>query len=103
MQLTTCVLVTLQFLHVSTDDYVQSSDPDDPVLQEALAAEGEGWRLTKDSTECTRSDEHLSFHNCSEAIQTYGGCVAEGDEFYVNRMLVFCRSHGGFGDFLFAA
>ena len=79
MQLITCVLVPLQFLLVVTDDYVQSSDPDDPVLQEALAAEGEGWRLTEDSTECLRADKHLAFRNCSEAIQTYGGCVAEGD------------------------
>eukprot|EP00090_Calanus_glacialis_P003227 TRINITY_DN12376_c0_g1_i2.p1 TRINITY_DN12376_c0_g1~~TRINITY_DN12376_c0_g1_i2.p1 ORF type:complete len:301 (+),score=76.62 TRINITY_DN12376_c0_g1_i2:46-948(+) len=120
MQLTTFFLVTLQILHAVTDDYVKSADPEDPVLQEALTAEGEGWRLTEDSTECSRSDNHLSFRNCSEAIQTYGGCVAEGDEFYVNRMLIFCRrecrdyyegvkfehlpaniiSHGGFGDFL---
>ena len=89
MQLTTFFLVTLQFLHAATEDFVKSSDPDDPVLQEALAAEGEGWRLTEDSTECSRSDKHLAFRNCSEAIQTYSGCVAEGDEFYVNRMLVF--------------
>jgi hypothetical protein len=120
MQLTTCVLVTLQFVHAVTDDYVQSSDPDDPVLQEALAAEGGGWRLTEETADCSRCDEHLCFRNCSEAIQTNGGCVAEGDAFYVIRMLVFCRrecrdyyqgvkfehlpadiiSHGGIGDFL---
>ena len=62
---------------MSTDDYFQSADPDDLVLQEALAAEGEGWRLTENSTEYSRSDKHLAFRNCSEAIQTYGGCVAE--------------------------
>ena len=35
MQLTTttCVLVTLKFVHTATDDYVKSADPDDPVLQ----------------------------------------------------------------------
>jgi len=116
------VMVLTQAIQVNSTAYVQSSDPDDPVLQEALGAEGQGWRLTEMSTECKRSDVHLltEWQNCSRVIEIYGGCVDAENELLVNNMLIFCRrecrdhysgvkfeelppdiiSHGGFGDFL---
>jgi len=114
------VVLSSSYIVCPLADHVQSADPRDPVLQEALAAEGEGWRLLEHSTECKESDKLLAFQSCSEAIKTYGGCVAEDDEFFVTRMLISCRrecrdyyqdikqehlpvdiiSHGGLGDFL---
>ena len=61
-------------VHMSIDNFVQSTDSDDPVLQEALTADGEVWmwRLTEESTECSISDKHLVKCNCSETEPIHG-------------------------------
>jgi len=67
-----------------------SVDQSDPIVKGSLEAEGEGWRLADDDTQCKHSDIFLgSSYNCRERANTTK-CI---DENYQNRlmMLYYCR------------
>ena len=87
----TLILVLALIIPNKCSSYITSADPEDPVLQEALSAEGSGWRLADELLSCELSEPRLTGRDCAGAIQQIGGCESQEDEFFASRMLILCR------------